>query len=281
MRVFFRESQKKREVISMGWLGKAVMGGIGAIVGGPLGAGIGVAIGHRIDKMGNEESRAESFEERSNGFASAFIVCYFSALAKIAKVDGVVSAVEIERVKQIMENMHLDAEDKEAAIQIFRKAKDDTTSISTYISQFGEIVTYDPEMCEMLLTSLTVIATADGELNPKELEILKRTTHLLHLPARLLDALLEELHGAGYGGEYGGDSYSDGTSLSSAYTLLQCDSSATPEEVKRAYRQRCMEFHPDKIASKGLPKEFNEFAEQQLVLINQAYEKITKSKGMK
>ena len=51
------------------------------------------------------------------------------------------------------------------------------------------------------------------------------------------------------------------------------------DEIKKVYRQKCVEFHPDKLASKGLPDEFMKYAHEQLTKINEAYETIKKVRG--
>ena len=51
------------------------------------------------------------------------------------------------------------------------------------------------------------------------------------------------------------------------------------DEIKKVYRQKCMDYHPDKLASKGLPEEFMTYANEQLAKINQAYESIKKSRN--
>ena len=49
---------------------------------------------------------------------------------------------------------------------------------------------------------------------------------------------------------------------------------ASDADIKKVYREKCLQFHPDKLASKGLPDEFMKFANDQLVKINEAYETI-------
>jgi len=41
-----------------------------------------------------------------------------------------------------------------------------------------------------------------------------------------------------------------------------------------------MEYHPDTIASKGLPEEFTKFAEDKFREIHEAYEAIKKERGI-
>ena len=50
-------------------------------------------------------------------------------------------------------------------------------------------------------------------------------------------------------------------------------------EIKKAYRKKCLEFHPDKLASKGLPEEFMKFSNEQMIKIQDAYNKIMSSRG--
>lgn len=54
------------------------------------------------------------------------------------------------------------------------------------------------------------------------------------------------------------------------YEILGVDKTATPEEVKRAYRKLALEFHPDRNKSKDAEEKFKE--------INEAYEVVSDQK---
>ncbi|NNJ70229.1 MAG: molecular chaperone DjlA, partial [Kiritimatiellales bacterium] len=41
-----------------------------------------------------------------------------------------------------------------------------------------------------------------------------------------------------------------------------------------------VDFHPDKLASKGLPDEFMTYAHDQLTQVNEAYDSIKKTRGL-
>ena len=53
---------------------------------------------------------------------------------------------------------------------------------------------------------------------------------------------------------------------------------APVSEIKKAYRQKANEFHPDKIEGKGLPPEFIKFANDRLAEINESYDAIMAAK---
>jgi hypothetical protein len=54
------------------------------------------------------------------------------------------------------------------------------------------------------------------------------------------------------------------------YELLEVPRSASPEEIKAAYKRAVTRYHPDKVAHLG--KEFQELAHTKLLAIQQAYE---------
>jgi DnaJ like chaperone protein len=55
---------------------------------------------------------------------------------------------------------------------------------------------------------------------------------------------------------------------------------ASDEEIKKHYRTLVKEFHPDRIAAKGLPDEFTDFAESKFREIQEAYEAVKKARGI-
>ena len=69
-------------------------------------------------------------------------------------------------------------------------------------------------------------------------------------------------------------------SLDEYYEILGISANVTNEEVKKAWRQKALEFHPDKIQNKGLSQAFIDYATEQLQKINNAYDKICKARGI-
>jgi DnaJ-domain-containing protein 1 len=57
------------------------------------------------------------------------------------------------------------------------------------------------------------------------------------------------------------------------YALLEIPRTASPEEIKSAYKRAVGRYHPDKVAHLG--KEFQELAHKKLLAIQQAYETLT------
>jgi len=249
----------------MSWLGAGIGAGIGAVIGGPIGAGIGAWIGSSVTRSPrgmHAGSAGGAFTGLGQQEAqSIFFVALFSMLAKMAKADGRVSSEEADLVNELSRShIKMDAEDRKAASVIFRNALSDDYSIYDYAEQYMHVAG-SPQMCEMVYRLLFAVAYADKELHPAEDEILKTLPSHLGLDESHYRILREE-----YQGQH--------VDIGESYKILGCSPDASDTEVKRAYRKLCMEYHPDKIASKGLPDGFMKFAEQQMHQINEAYQTV-------
>jgi DnaJ like chaperone protein len=62
------------------------------------------------------------------------------------------------------------------------------------------------------------------------------------------------------------------------YKILEIVSTASDEEVKKAYRKMAMKYHPDKVATMG--EDIKRAAHEKFQKLNSAYEKIKKERGI-
>ena len=247
----------------MAWWGAGIGASIGMMLGGPFGALIGAGIGSsmtREERRGYDDrpSYGES-EQRQVGF----LVATFSMLGKIAKADGLVSDDEIAFINAFIKNeLELDPNSRRIAIEIFNRAKSDHTPVDQYAEQLSEIFRHDDAMRETIYRVLFMTAMADGHLHPAEKAILQRIPRILRLRQNIYHNLESELVG----------------NLDGYYALLGCSPDASDAEIKSAYRKKCMEYHPDKLASKGLPEGFTKFANDQMQQFTDAHDKIMKAR---
>ena len=68
------------------------------------------------------------------------------------------------------------------------------------------------------------------------------------------------------------------SSLENDYKVLEISSSVSDEEVKKAYRQLAMKHHPDRVNHLG--EDIRKTAEEKFTILNQAYERIKKERGI-
>ncbi len=248
----------------MAWTGKIIGGVLGSLLG-PLGTVVGVGIGHQFDKGAGKVKQV----------SQAFQVAFFGCLAKMARADGKITQDEIDAVEHIMARFHYTGEVRRQAIEIFRRAKDDPHTAADYISQLAGVIQFNPQIAMTFIGALHAVAVADGVLHPNEHEILLQAERAFRLRPGTIDAMLN--------GTYSGPAGSQvrqANALENAYKVLDVAPDAPDAEVKKVYRQKCMEFHPDKLASKGLPEEFMTYAHEQLTKVNEAYDIIKKERGL-
>ena len=253
----------------MGWLGKMVGGTIGFALGGPIGAVAGAVFGHTFDKKeaayladpGIKMHQRLSTDEETQ---LTFFVAAFSMLAKIAKADGRVSQQEIASIESFMINdLHLDQESRNTAINIFRHALNSSESFDAFALQFYRVFSPQPRVIELMMDVLLRVSAADGSISPSEEKLLQSAAGIFNFSdadyARLKSKYVK--------------------SVNRYYAVLKCDDNCSNEEVKAQYRKLVSEYHPDKIASKGLPEEFIKFANDKFVEIQEAYDSIRKERG--
>jgi DnaJ like chaperone protein len=245
-----------------------------------LGALLGAALGHRFDK-----GYGRLQQEPPPGFApgeqervqTAFFVATFSVMGHLAKADGRVSEDEIRLARQIMDQMSLDAEKREAGIRLFREGKAPGFPLEEVVDQFRRECHRRRNLLQMFLEIQLQAAYADGVVHPREREL------LLWLATRLgfsrgefahLEALVRD------GAHFAGEAAPRGRgALVEAYEILGVSAEASDEEVKRAYRRLMNQHHPDKLVAKGLPEEMMKLANEKVREIRNAYDLIRKRRG--
>ncbi len=237
----------------MAWTGKIIGGVLGSLLG-PMGTVIGVGIGHQFDKGA----------DRVKTSAQTIQVAFFGCLAKMARADGQITQAEINAVEQIMARFGYTGPMRDAAIDIFRRAKDDPHTAADYLNQLSGAVQFNHQIAMTFIGALHAVAQADGFIHPNEREILLQAERAFRLQPGTIDALLGTTKTG---------------NLDAAYKVLEVSPDMSDAEIKKAYRQKCVEFHPDKLASKGLPDEFMTYAHEQLAKVNDAYETIKKARA--
>ncbi|MBR4796445.1 MAG: co-chaperone DjlA [Spirochaetia bacterium] len=277
--------------------GKVIGGILGSMLGGPFGAVLGVAIGHTFDKDKDKNGSGYQHREPSGqtgpGFnlgqaQMTFFVATFSMLGKMANADGQISASERNTVIQFMNNdLRLSRQDQDFALRIFDTAAVSSESFEKFAEQFYQSFYHSPEMIEMMMDILVRIAMADGVLSDKENQFIAQAAMCMRYPAGNVDYLktrygYRQEQGSGYssGSSYSSSSRSDSGSLAAAYSVLGCSASDSDDVIKAKYKKLIKEYHPDVIASKGLPEEFMKFATEKFDQIQKAYETIKKVRNL-
>ncbi|GAB6905587.1 DjlA [Desulfosarcina cetonica] len=251
----------------MGWMGKIVGGTIGFAIGGPLGAIFGAAFGHAFDTGAEiDEKAAHQRLSSTEQHQLTFFVAAFSMLAKLSQTDGHVTREEIDSIETFMErDLHLTPQSRNVAVNIFRTALNAPGTFDDFARQFYGQFQLKPQMLELMIDILIRVAVADGQMTAGEENLILSAVTIFNFSHSRYEQLKSQYV----------------KTADKAYAVLGCSPNDSDEQVKRCYRQRVQEYHPDKIAAKGLPEEFTRFAQDKFREIQDAWEQIKDARGIK
>lgn len=260
----------------MGYWGKIIGGTAGFFVGGPYGAVIGAALGHAAD-AGTAQTVRGSFEfgpafnpARLAGLfgrrEEVFAITVTVLAAKLSKIDGPVTRAEIDAFKR---NFRIPPASARGIARLFDQARDSANSFETYAAQLGEAFSDNRMMLEQVLASLFAIARADGPLNLREQEFLRRVHRRMGLDQISWDRAF-------------GETPQRPAPLDEAdpYRELGVPRSTSGEELRATWKRLMRENHPDTLAARGVPPDFVARSSDKVARINAAWDRIKRERGL-
>lgn len=253
----------------MGWNGAIIGGCIGSWLGKLPGIVIGGLIGHFIEEFGKSGKSAQKSPD------VVFCASAAAMLAKMAKADGRISKVEISAVEAAFARLGFSRAARSYAIDVFRKAKDDSHSIYEYARDFASVVGNE-DVRVIFYEMLWDIACADGDLSQSEKKILEKITLHLKISSEWFGVFYRERF---YSSSRDRSAYRR-DDMADAYSQLGVSPSASDDEVKKAYRNLAKRYHPDTLKAQGLPDEMVARANERMSKINAAWNAVKKERGL-
>ena len=185
-----------------------------------------------------------------------------SLSALIIKADGKIEKKELDFVR----NFFIGQFGKERAESIFKtfntQIKKKTQNLDQLTNVFVQQTGYETRL--QILHFLFGIANADGNISDLELQKLSKVASGMQL--RLPDFVSIKAMFV--------------KNTDNAYKILEIDSKATQDEIKKAYRKMAKKYHPDKLRGqdpamiKGAEEKFREVQKAYETLISQKNNKI-------
>ncbi len=238
----------------MAGFGKWIGGGLGWVFGGPIGAFLGFAIGAVFD---NVEVKAGHAMQTTAG---DFMVSLLVLMAAVMKADSKIMKSELDYVKTYLLRTFGEDDTAEALKLLKDILAKPSIPLADVCSQIRTHVDYSSRL--QLLHLLYGIAKADGIITPDEVETIEEISVRLGISSADLNSIksmfIEE---TGW-----------------AYKVLEIENTATNDEIKKAYRQMAVKYHPDKVSYLG--DEIRNAANEKFQKVNEAYEKIKKERGI-
>jgi DnaJ like chaperone protein len=234
--------------------GKIGGAGLGLALGGPIGALLGGLAGHVLV---DQEGAIFGAPPRDLIFTTGLV----ALAAKMAKADGVVVRHEVEAFERIVE---VPDSEHERVQRLFDLAKSTTDGFEAYAHQIGGAFKDEPHLLEDVLDGLFHIAKADGAVHEAEYAYCHAVAQAFGFSEHDFDRIAAR----------------HVRRADDPYLILDADRSMSNDDLKRHYRRLVADNHPDLEIARGLPPEAVKIATERLAVINEAWERIARERGI-
>ena len=239
----------------MGKFAKWLGGGLGFVTGGPIGGLLGFLVGSFIDEAQGSYTTTTAQGNTPGAFGVSLLVL----IAAVMKADGKVVKAELDYVREFFIRQFGRETAKEALIMLRDLLKQDIP-LQDVCQQISRNMDYSSKL--QLLNLLFGVSASDDRIVPEEVAVIETISGNLGITdtdyVSIRNMFIPE--------------------TDSSYKILEIEPSSTNDEVKKAYRQMAMKYHPDKVSHLG--DDFRRTADEKFKKVNEAYEKIKKERNM-
>lgn len=237
----------------MGKFAKWIGVGLGWAFFGPIGSLFGFLLGSMVDSV--ETVQLSRGGTTPGDYAMSLLVL----IAAMLKADGKILKSELDYVKRFLVQSFGVEGAQEALVMLKDLLKQDIP-VEDVCKQIASNVDYSSRL--QLLHFMFGLANSDGRFDEAEGRLIDKMAFHLGINTKDLDSIRAMFK----------------NTIEDLYKVLEIDSTASNDEVKKAYRGMAVKYHPDKVAYLG--EDVKKAANEKFQKLNEAYEKIKKERGM-
>tara|TARA_B110000977_G_C10987341_1_gene458461 strand:+ start:362 stop:1090 length:729 start_codon:yes stop_codon:yes gene_type:complete len=238
---------------------KWITGGLGWMFGGPMGALLGYSLGSLFSKADEQEKFQQHYGSMSQPAAN-FEISLLVLAAFVIKADGKVDQRELDYVRAQFKQM-FGAKRAEESFKVFKHIiNNDEVSLRQICLQIDKQLSHAQRL--QLIHFLYGISMADGHIDVTEVDMIEKIGGYMHINVHDLSSIKAMFF----------------KEPKQYYKILELETTATDNEVKKAYRKMAMKHHPDKLSD--LSEAQQKMGKEKFLKIQEAYEAIKKERGL-
>ena len=248
------------------WIG----GAVGWALGGPIGGVMGYWLGKMFsdDSLSIEGGAGAAQGRQGRGFqrharptrAGDFALSMVVLSAAVMQADQRVLKSELDYVKHFFRTNFGQAQAEQLTLAL-REALKNPVDVRGVCMQIRANMPHAKRL--LLLQYLYGIARADGNVDPREVELIRRMAAALGISDKDRASIEAPFH----------------SDKPDPYTVLEIARNASDTDIKKAYRRLALKFHPDKVRDMG--EAYAKQAETRFLEVQEAYESLKKARGLK
>lgn len=242
----------------MAKVGKWITGGLGWAIFGPIGGILGFVVGSMFDNTQVITGRQE-YQPGQPTTQGGYIMSLLVLVAAVMKADGKILKSELDYTKQFFVRSFGQAAAGEA-IKILRDLLNQSIPVTEVCQQIRKNMDHPSRL--QLVHFLFGIANADGHVHETEHQLIRHIAQQMGISEKDYQSI-EAMFVA---------------NTDAAYKILEVETTATEEELKKAYRKMAVKYHPDKVHYLG--EDVQKAAHEKFQKVNEAWETIKKQKGI-
>lgn len=207
--------------------------------------------------------RVSTYEASQSESHNRFVILLVNILVKIAQADGHFTRAELNAILNFFQyNLRYNQDQMYWVKQLVKEARENPTDLRQLLEEFRGSFAYEPRL--ILLELIYQIIYTKQPPPEDELRLAREIAGVLQIS--VYDQRTIE---AKYMYRQRQEAASSGQMEEQYYAVLGLEKGADFAEIKKAYRQLSMQYHPDKVGHLG--EEFKKIAEEKMKEINVAY----------
>tara|TARA_B100002051_G_scaffold258042_1_gene275988 strand:+ start:567 stop:1265 length:699 start_codon:yes stop_codon:yes gene_type:complete len=189
----------------------------------------------------------------------AFTIAVIALGAKMAKADGQVTRDEVAAFRRIFQ---IPPEEEANAARVFNMARTDVAGFDAYARKIANMFGPGADVLKDVLEGLFFIALADGDYHEGEDAFLLEVARIFGLEECCFRAMRSA---------FVEDADPD------PWSVLEVEPGTPLPEVRKVWRNKVREAHPDRAIARGLPEEAVQLSQARVIALNKAWEEIRAS----